>query len=106
MDMSDSDRVQPQVRDAHSSPLFTELAVSRLKARYGRLPVAAQPRLLTVATTPAEVQIRMNDDPPRFDPALSAVGWLEVGSGRDARLTLWQLRAAAIKLPARLSPSI
>jgi hypothetical protein len=41
------------------------------------------------------IEMRQTEAPPIFDPALSAVAWLEVGQGIDARLALWELSTAA-----------
>jgi hypothetical protein len=41
------------------------------------------------------IELRMTDAPPRFDPALSAVAWLDVNNGADAQLVAWDLPTAA-----------
>jgi hypothetical protein len=41
------------------------------------------------------IEIRRTDAPPVFDPALSAVAWLDVHDGGDAQLALRELASAA-----------
>ncbi len=49
----------------------------------------------------AKVQMRMNEDPPGFDPALSAVGWIDALAD-EPTLTLWRRADATVPLPERL----
>ena len=42
------------------------------------------------------IELRPTDSPPTFDPALSAVAWLEINDGADANLgVIWPHPAAA-----------
>lgn len=49
----------------------------------------------------AKVQMRMNEDPPAFDPVLSAVGWIDTLAD-EPTLTLWRRADATVPLPDRL----
>jgi hypothetical protein len=40
------------------------------------------------------IELRMTDAPPKLDPALSAIAWLDVNNGADARLVAWDLATA------------
>lgn len=44
------------------------------------------------------VQIRTNEDPPTFNPALSAVGWIDALAD-EPTLTLWHQAGATLPLP-------
>jgi hypothetical protein len=50
------------------------------------------------------IEIRQSEAPPVFDPALSAVAWLEVKDGGNAHISLWPMPAAARPVAA-VSPS-
>jgi hypothetical protein len=86
-------------------PISLDMVRSALKGTVS-MSLAFDILNVNMSVSVSGIKIKATEEPERFDPGLSAVGWLEPGTDDPGELTIFALRSAARTFPIPYGPKV